>query len=65
MCSKCLNGQILFSCGKLKPNSAGNQGCAEKRNVRMQKFIFSSDGIPILGEPVAIGLQINKPSGDK
>ena len=46
-------------------NSAGNQGCEEKRNVRIQKFIFSSDGTPILGEPVAIGLQINKPSGDK
>ena len=46
-------------------NSAENQGCADKRNVRMQKFTFGSDGIPNLGEPVAIGLQITKPSGEK
>lgn len=45
-------------------NSSANQGCADKRNVRMQKFNFNADGTPNLGEPVAAGLQINKPSGE-
>ena len=45
-------------------NSFTNQGCGEQRNIRMQKITFSADGSPNLGEPVANGLQINKPSGD-
>ena len=45
-------------------NSATNQGCADQRNVRMQKITFNADGSPNLGEPVATGLQIKKPSGE-
>ncbi len=43
-------------------NSSVNQGCADPRNVRMQKITFNADGSPNFGEPVATGLQINKPS---
>lgn len=46
-------------------NSATNEGCADKRNIRMQKFTFKADGSPDLGEPVATGLQITKPSGEQ
>lgn len=46
-------------------NSNPNQGCAEQRNVRMQKITIGTDGFPNFGEPVAIGLQITKPSGEK
>jgi len=45
-------------------NSGTNQGCADRRNIRMQKFGFKADGSPDLGTPVAAGLQITKPSGD-
>ncbi|MCX2575164.1 glycoside hydrolase family 43 protein [Pedobacter sandarakinus] len=46
-------------------NAATNQGCADRRNIRMQKFSFKADGSPDFGEPVATGLQINKPSGEQ
>lgn len=46
-------------------NSATNQGCAEKRNIRIQKFTLNADGSPNLGEPVATGLKLTKPSGEK
>lgn len=46
-------------------NSATNQGCADQRNVRMQKFTFRADGSPDFGVPVATGLQISRPSGEK
>lgn len=46
-------------------NSATNQGCADRRNIRMQKFTLKVDGTPDFGEPVATGLQINKPSGEQ
>jgi len=46
-------------------NSATNQGCADKRNVRIQKFTFKVDGSPDFGVPVATGLQISLPSGEK
>ncbi|RZK62614.1 MAG: glycosyl hydrolase family 43, partial [Pedobacter sp.] len=42
-----------------------NQGCADLRNVRMQKFTFKADGSPDFGTPVATGLQIARPSGEK
>ena len=45
-------------------NSFSNQGCADQRNVRMQKINFNADGSPNFGEPVATGLQIRKPSGE-
>ena len=46
-------------------NSETNQGCADKRNIRMQKFTFNNDGSPNFGVPVATGLQISKPSGEQ
>lgn len=46
-------------------NSNRGEGCAEKRNIRMQKISFQADGSPNLGEPVAAGLKIAVPSGDK
>ena len=45
-------------------NSFTNQGCSDKRNIRMQKFTLNPDGSPKLGEPVATGLKIAKPSGE-
>jgi GH43 family beta-xylosidase len=46
-------------------NSATGQGCSDKRNIRIQKFTFNTDGTPNFGEPVATGLKIGKPSGEK
>jgi GH43 family beta-xylosidase len=46
-------------------NSATNQGCADKRNIRMQKFTYKADGSPDFGAPVATGLQLSTPSGEK
>jgi len=46
-------------------NSNTNEGCADKRNIRMQKFSFKADGSPDFGEPVATGMQITKPSGEQ
>lgn len=46
-------------------NSATNQGCADRRNIRMQKFTFKADGNPDFGVPVATGLAISLPSGEK
>lgn len=46
-------------------NSLTNQGCADKRNVRMQKFTFNTNGEPDFGIPVATGLQIARPSGEQ
>jgi GH43 family beta-xylosidase len=45
-------------------NSAAGQGCGNDRNVRMQKFSWTPDGLPVLGEPVATGLAIPVPSGE-
>lgn len=45
-------------------NSNPNQGCADQRNIRMQKINIGADGFPVFGDPVAIGLQIKKPSGE-
>lgn len=46
-------------------NSASNQGCADRRNIRMQKFLYKADGSPDFGQPIATGLKINTPSGEK
>lgn len=46
-------------------NSNRGEGCADKRNIRMQKITFGADGSPDLGEPVAAGLKVTKPSGEK
>lgn len=45
-------------------NSAAGQGCGNARNVRMQKFSWNADGLPVFGEPVATGLAIAVPSGE-
>ncbi|GGB81793.1 glycosyl hydrolase family 43 [Dyadobacter sediminis] len=45
-------------------NSAAGQGCGNARNVRIQKFSWNADGLPVFGEPVATGLAITVPSGE-
>jgi GH43 family beta-xylosidase len=45
-------------------NSSAGQGCGDARNPRMQKFTWSSTGVPVFGEPVAAGSNITKPSGE-
>lgn len=42
------------------PNTG--MGCSVNRTVRMQKFIFDSSGKPEFGEPVATGMEVEKPS---
>ena len=44
-------------------NPAAGQGCGGKRSVRMQKFTWV-DGMPELGEPVALGTASAVPSGE-
>lgn len=41
------------------------QGCGANRSPRMQKFSWTADGLPDFGEPAALGLQIDPPSGEK
>lgn len=45
-------------------NSNSGDGCSEKRNVRMQSFTWSADGLPQFGVPVTLGLAVNSPSGE-
>jgi len=45
-------------------NSSSGQGCSGSRNIRMQKFIFNSDGTPGFGEPVQPGSPIAVPAGE-
>ncbi|MFL5772641.1 MAG: family 43 glycosylhydrolase [Flavisolibacter sp.] len=45
-------------------NVSSGQGCGDTRNPRMQKFTWNSNGTPNFGEPVAIGVPIQKPSGE-
>lgn len=45
-------------------NNNSNDGCGEKRNVRIQPFTFSSNGVPQFGSPVAISSSIELPSGE-
>ena len=46
-------------------NSNTNEGCADKRNIRIQKFTFDDASVPVLGQPVATGLKLAVPSGEK
>jgi len=46
-------------------NSSTGQGCGGSRNVRIQKFTYNSAGVPVFGSPVATGLKVNVPSGEK
>jgi GH43 family beta-xylosidase len=45
-------------------NSSAGQGCGGMRNVRMQKFTWTTGGLPNFGEPVATGRAIPVPSGE-
>lgn len=45
-------------------NSLAGQGCSDKRSVRMQKFTWTSEGIPYFGQPVSLGEFLDKPSGE-
>ncbi|MCF0074193.1 glycoside hydrolase family 43 protein [Dyadobacter sp. CY261] len=45
-------------------NSAAGQGCGDARNVRMQKFTWTADGLPSFGEPVPTGQAVTIPSGE-
>lgn len=45
-------------------NSAAGEGCDDSRNVRMQKFTWTADGLPSFGEPVATGRPTPVPSGE-
>jgi GH43 family beta-xylosidase len=45
-------------------NSNSGEGCADKRNVRMQSFTWSAEGVPQFGIPVTLGLAVNSPSGE-
>lgn len=45
-------------------NSQPDQGCGNMRNVRMQKINWSSDSIPMFGEPVSTGVALPVPGGE-
>lgn len=45
-------------------NSNSGDGCADKRNVRIQQFTWNTDGSPNFGTPVKINTSIQKPSGE-
>lgn len=45
-------------------NAQSNQGCADKRSMRMQKITWSSEGIPIFGDPKPLNKLLDKPSGE-
>ncbi|MEO7801950.1 MAG: glycoside hydrolase family 43 protein [Ginsengibacter sp.] len=45
-------------------NPSSGDGCGDKRSPRMQKFSWNADGTPNFGQPAAIGLALEKPSGE-
>ncbi len=45
-------------------NPEAGQGCGGKRSTRMQPFTWSADGLPVLGEPVALGRSLPVPAGE-
>ncbi|MCF0042010.1 glycoside hydrolase family 43 protein [Dyadobacter fanqingshengii] len=45
-------------------NSAAGEGCDDSRNVRMQKFAWTAEGLPSFGEPVSTGQSLAVPSGE-
>ena len=46
-------------------NSNSGEGCADKRNIRIQKFSFNTDGTPSFGAPVKTGVAITVPAGEQ
>jgi GH43 family beta-xylosidase len=45
-------------------NTNSNDGCADKRTIRMQKFTWNTDGTPAFGTPVAAGARVPVPKGE-
>jgi len=45
-------------------NNNSGDGCADKRNIRIQKFGWNADGTPNFGEPLKTGTSVNVPSGE-
>ncbi|WP_420458880.1 family 43 glycosylhydrolase [Neolewinella sp.] len=45
-------------------NPQSGQGCGDERSIRMQPFTWTADGLPDLGTPVALGQQLERPSGE-
>ncbi|RYY09639.1 MAG: glycosyl hydrolase family 43 [Cytophagaceae bacterium] len=45
-------------------NPKPNQGCGNFRSPRAQPFTWTADGWPNIGEPVAVGEPIPRPSGE-
>lgn len=45
-------------------NSNSNDGCSDKRNIRIQKFTWNTNGTPDFGIPVNISLKLKAPSGE-
>ncbi|KYP15257.1 glycoside hydrolase family 43 protein [Flavihumibacter sp. CACIAM 22H1] len=45
-------------------NNNSNDGCGEKRNVRIQPFVFTANGTPQFGVPAPISAAIGVPSGE-
>jgi GH43 family beta-xylosidase len=43
-------------------NSAPGQGCGDTRSMRMQRFTWSPDGLPVFGAPVPLGVPLAEPS---
>ncbi len=46
-------------------NSEKGQGCGRNRSPRAQRFTWNADGTPDFGRPVAAGVPIAEPSGDR
>lgn len=45
-------------------NPQAGQGCGGYRSVRMQPFSWTADGLPVIGDPVALGVELPVPSGE-
>ncbi len=45
-------------------NNNSNEGCGDKRNIRMQRMNWSAGGLPQFGEPVRTGMKMDLPSGE-
>jgi len=46
-------------------NSNSNEGCSDKRNIRIQKFSWNANGTPNFGSPVWTGTQLTLPAGEQ
>jgi GH43 family beta-xylosidase len=42
-------------------NAEVGQGCGGKRAPRMQPFTFTADGMPVFGDPLPMGVEMNLP----